>query len=654
VNVRRLVAAAVATGMAGTIALLAVPAQAEARGRIVEVQPGVDNLTIVFTADALPEGSSLDPDSVGAQFGGLDIPDVTAEPLGGSEVVVDRTAILVMDTSGSMNEGGKLDAAKDAAQDYLATVPDDVKVGLITFDDTANVAVQPTTDRRSTSQVIAGLAANGSTALYDAVVLAAATLGTEGSRSALVLSDGEDEGSTATLAQATAAATDSGAKFDAVALGSTEQVAALSQIATATGGSVTAAANAGQLTEAFATSAQSIVNELVVTIPVAEDNAGKEGNVTVTASTQPGNAVVGATAFVAFPDIDPAAAAQVFGPQPVAESGFSWTQPWVLAIGLGLVLLSLTVILVNATRSVSDAGSASAVKRRMSIYTLTGKGAAQESQETTALGDSSVAKSAVDLAGRVVAKRDLESVLGTRLEAAGIPLKASEWTLLHTGIALAGGLLFLLISGGRLVPALIGLALGVVGPLVYLAYKKRKRTNAFLAQLPNTLQVIAGSLSAGYSLPQALDTVTREGSEPMTTEFNRALIETRLGVPIEDALDGIATRMDSEDFRWVVMAIRIQREVGGNLAEVLNTVASTLRERERLRRQIQVLSAEGRLSAVILAGLPVVFTIYLILVRPEYIVQLITNPLGWAMILGGAVLFIVGVLWMRKIVDVEV
>ena len=144
-----------------------------------------------------------------------------------------------------------------------------------------------------------------------------------------------------------------------------------------------------------------------------------------------------------------------------------------------------------------------------------------------------------------------------------------------------------------------------------------------MAALPDTLQLMAGSLSAGYSMPQAVDTVVREGKGPISTEFNRALVETRLGVELEDALDGIAERMQSVDFAWVVMAIRIQREVGGNLAEVLTTVSATLRERERLRRQVQVLSAEGRLSAWILGLLPIVFAFYLVLVRPEYLAPLV-------------------------------
>ena len=144
------------------------------------------------------------------------------------------------------------------------------------------------------------------------------------------------------------------------------------------------------------------------------------------------------------------------------------------------------------------------------------------------------------------------------------------------------------------------------------------------------------------------------GSEPIASEFNRALIETRLGVSIEDALEGVGTRMRSVDFDWVVMAIRIQREVGGNLAEVLTTVAATLRERDRLRRQVRVLSAEGRLSAWILGGLPPLFFLYLLLVRQEYIRILWTDPIGVVLIVFLLVDLTVGVFWLRKVIQVEV
>lgn len=140
----------------------------------------------------------------------------------------------------------------------------------------------------------------------------------------------------------------------------------------------------------------------------------------------------------------------------------------------------------------------------------------------------------------------------------------------------------------------------------------------------------------------------------MAGEFRRALIEARLGVPVEDSLESIAERMESDDFRWVVMAIRIQRDVGGNLAELLLQVAATLREREYLRRQVKALSAEGRLSAWILGGLPPFFILYLVFANRTYLEPLISTTLGWLMIGTMVVLMTVGAFWMKKMVKVEV
>ena len=164
----------------------------------------------------------------------------------------------------------------------------------------------------------------------------------------------------------------------------------------------------------------------------------------------------------------------------------------------------------------------------------------------------------------------------------------------------------------------------------------------------------AGSLSAGYSLGQALDGLVREGSEPMATEIGKALAESRLGVPVETTLEGVAHRMDSRDFSWVVMAIRVQREVGGNLGGVLNQVSATMRERAMLRRHVRGLSAEGRLSAYILVGLPVLLAVYMLLVRPEYIAPLHSTVLGWLLIGVGVFMLAIGSFVMSRMVNVEV
>jgi tight adherence protein B len=144
------------------------------------------------------------------------------------------------------------------------------------------------------------------------------------------------------------------------------------------------------------------------------------------------------------------------------------------------------------------------------------------------------------------------------------------------------------------------------------------------------------------------------GSEPITSEFKRVLVETRLGLSLETAMQGVADRFQSEDFAWVVMAINIQRQVGGNLAELLDTVANTMREREYIRRQVAALAAEGKLSAMVLGGLPPAFLLYLLLANPDYVMVLFTRPLGIAMLIGGVVILGIGMFWMNRIVKVEV
>jgi tight adherence protein B len=318
-----------------------------------------------------------------------------------------------------------------------------------------------------------------------------------------------------------------------------------------------------------------------------------------------------------------------------------------------LLFLGLLGVLAFALNAATPSGS-SRVSKQLSVYTLARGKAKKRSREPTAFGDSTIAQTAVDFAGRVTAKRGFEEWLQLRLEAAGNPLKPAEWILLQAIIVLLLPLFAFVISGRSPFWTIVAVVFALARGFVMLNIRADRRRKKFEDGLSDTLQLMAGSLSAGYSLPQAADSVVREGEDPISTEFNRALVETRLGVPIEDALETVADRMRSKDFAWVVMAIRIQREVGGNLAELLLTVAATLRERARLRRQVKTLSAEGRLSAWILGGLPVVFTLYLLTARPSYILTLTKEPLGWLLIGFGLVAMVVGALWMKKIVDVEV
>jgi tight adherence protein B len=172
-------------------------------------------------------------------------------------------------------------------------------------------------------------------------------------------------------------------------------------------------------------------------------------------------------------------------------------------------------------------------------------------------------------------------------------------------------------------------------------------------QLPDTLNLISTSLRAGYSLLQALEAVGEEAPDPTRREFGRAIAEIRLGMNLHDALDGIAVRMGSQDFDWTVMAIGIQREVGGNLAEVLQTTAETMVHRNRLRREMKALTAEGRISALILSIMPFGLFGFIWLTNPDYLEPLLTSTVGLIVMAGGVVFIGVGIFWMQKIVTID-
>jgi len=191
-------------------------------------------------------------------------------------------------------------------------------------------------------------------------------------------------------------------------------------------------------------------------------------------------------------------------------------------------------------------------------------------------------------------------------------------------------------------------------PWVWVARSLSKRQQKMIDQLADTLSILASSLRAGYSFLQALDTVSKEIGEPSASEFSRVVAEIRLGRPIDESLMAMAERVGSRDLKWAVIAVNIQRQVGGNLAEVLDTVANTVRERAYVHRQIRVLSAEGRLSIYILAALPFLIGILISIINPTYVRVLFTTLVGFLLLVTGGVLMAVGIFWMTRIVKIDV
>jgi tight adherence protein B len=635
-NARRLLVAAAFSAAAVLAPTPAAWASGDATISYVEAEDGTLQLLVT-----VPRGAEIDLDGVGVTVAG-EVASATAEPAGDAEV--SRTTVLAIDTSDSM-EGERFSAAKAAALTFLDTVPDDVEVGIVTFDQDVSQALEPTTDRAAATAVIEGLELARETRLYDGVLAGVSMTGTEGQRTMLLLSDGADTSDT-DLETAVAALEDSGVLLDVVALEHTGQAReALAELSTAGQGQVIDA-DPDALAAAFDRAAGDLAGQVLVSAEIPDS---------VTASE--------ATVVVTLPDGDTTLTAEAFaevGGATAGDDGFDtgsagplsglvMTEAWFYAglgaLGLGLLVLMLTLV-PRPKRDLTPEERASAYTDRVAGRATTG---ARTGEPDPALTQ------AKEAAAKVLEhNKTLEERIMNRLEGAGNPLKPSEWLLLHVGIFLASGVVGMLLGGGSLVLGLVFLGLGAVGPWFYLGFKRGRRRKAFERSLPDTLQLMSGSLAAGLSLAQSVDTIVREGGEPVSSEFRRVLVETRLGVSLEDALGGVAERFESKDFEWVVMAINIQRQVGGNLAELLDTVAATMREREYMRRQVAALAAEGKLSAYVLAGLPPLFMLYLLMTKRDYVWVMFTEPLGWVMLGGAGLLLSVGGFWMSKLVKVEV
>ena len=259
------------------------------------------------------------------------------------------------------------------------------------------------------------------------------------------------------------------------------------------------------------------------------------------------------------------------------------------------------------------------------------------------------AEAATTLFGRLMQRRS--GSLATQLDLAGMQMRPQDFGFLVAVASVVLMALTLVVGGGLL--ALPIAALPPLCAMVLLNTRISGRRKHFADQLDGTLQLMSSSLRAGHSMMQALSSVAKESEEPTATELTRVVNETRVGRPVVPALEEAAERMSSEDFRWATQAIAINREVGGSLAEVLDGVAGTIRERAQIRRHVAALSAEGRLSAVILMLLPFVVGGFLLLTNPGYLAPFVENPLGIVLLVVGVVMLVIGGVWLRKVVEVE-
>ena len=544
----------------------------------------------------------------------------------------DRSAIevvLVIDTSGSM-AGAPLEAAKAAATAYVRQLPELTRVAVVGFGDRPYVVGPMTDNGHALEASILNLRAAGDTALYDALSLAVDQFSSaDVPRSIILVSDGGDTASVAPLDEVTDRLVEGRVRLLGVRLVTDEtNDAVLTSLAKATNGRRVDATDAATLAATYEAIARSAIRQVRI-IYRSEAYGTSEVAVTLRSPT-----FVGSTSLsIELPQ--PPRTEEVSRPAPVPDSTNETAadDSAELLIGAATLFGGLALLLYRAL-----------TRPRRSL--LAG---ARRTERTSTLGDLKRVMS--ERMERSLERRGRRAALGERLEYAGIALRPGEY-LVSVGVT-AGVLSALgLLLGG------VGLAflVAAVTPMVawlLLSTKTSKRRALVEEQLPEVISQLVSSLRAGYGVMQALSAVADEMPSPMSDELHRVVTEVQIGRDLSESLNAMADRVGGQDFQWVVQAIEINREVGGDLVEVLEAVGATIRARSHLRRQIKTLSAQGRLSARLLIGLPFVLALVISVINPGYLSPLIERSAGPVLLAIGGVLMSVGWLWLRRIVRLE-
>ena len=271
---------------------------------------------------------------------------------------------------------------------------------------------------------------------------------------------------------------------------------------------------------------------------------------------------------------------------------------------------------------------------------------------------------ALNSLNRIVEQRDFGANLARDIARADLHLKPSEFLMIWAASVVGVPLVMLLISPvlpalGNPLFLLIGGLIGFLLPRFWLARRKNGRLGAFNKQLPDTITLIANALRAGSSFLQAIELVVRESRPPISTEFGRVIREVNLGLPFDQALENMVRRVRSDDLELMATAISIQHQVGGNLAEILDSIAYTIRERVRIKGEIRTLTAQQRLSGYVVAGLPIGLAAFLFVFSPGFMSPMFMNPpailglpAGVVILMMGGFMMFFGFLFIRKIVDI--
>jgi len=329
-----------------------------------------------------------------------------------------------------------------------------------------------------------------------------------------------------------------------------------------------------------------------------------------------------------------------------------------IPVVFGLIAFAGVLLLVlGVSQMRRAAGGSEDFQARLAAYGVTTAGATTL-PPTTGFRDSlnRLFQPAADRVGRGNSKKGKPSV-GEQLQRADLRLRTSEFLMIQIGSTVLFVLIAILRFGLPLAGLIQTIVFGVIGYLVpsfYVKYRINKRLKAFNNQLGDTLTLLSNAIKAGYSFAQAIDTVAKNAVAPIADEFGRAVREMNLGGSPDEALQNITKRIVSPDFDLVATAYSIHRTVGGNLAEILDNIAYTIRERVRIKGEIATLTAQARASGTLITFLPIVLAAFMYFVTPTYFRPMFESIVGWILlVIGGAMIF-VGNMIIRRVVAIEV
>lgn len=594
----------------------------------------------------------------GSSLGSLDLSKENFQVLENNDEVIDTSikriarikepigVVIVLDTSGSM-KGEPMADAIDAALVFMNEMRSIDEFAVVGFADEVTIYSNFTSNRQKLKEFISEITAEGETSLYDGIFLALDQFNIRKDikyRYAIVLSDGTDTVSKLTTKDVINKAIDEQVTIFSVALMSYDfNPTDIENISESSGGELLIAANSGELKELYRQISWKIRNQYKISYTSLWPNTEtikiniivEESELTSSVKTTYENPFYAPTPtkIIKIPK------------RPFFLTIFDrWWMKLIIyaSIFIGVTLFLYVIILLIIPPS-------QLLKKRTEFYGYKPVRKSIEEEDEYKKGGFN---RFVYLVSRIAAKRGFVELFTLRLERAGMKIRGSEFISIHIIVLLISSLVIYTFTNNLLL-TVVAILLGAISPFIFIKFKASQRIKKFHEQLPDTLQLIGGSLKAGYSFNQALGMVQDETKPPISDEFKRVLSEIRMGSPETDALDNMAKRINSEHLDWTVMAINVQREVGGNLAEVMEIIASTIRERDRVMNQIKALTAEGRISAYILIALPIVVGMLLSILNREYVSLLVTTKLGLIITAIAFTLMVIGSVWIIKIVRVD-